>query len=53
MLFEDGTRMRKTKASKLGSLGLGVALLLVVLLAGCGDPDANCCSGKKSPVSNE
>ena len=45
MLFEDGTRMRKTKASKLGSLGLGVALLLVVLLAGCGDPDANCCSG--------
>jgi hypothetical protein len=45
MLFEDGTEKRKSKVSQLWSCGLGVAFLLVVFMAGCGDPDTNCCGG--------
>jgi hypothetical protein len=45
MIFEDGTEMRKSKVSQPWFRGLGMALLLVVFMAGCGDPDKNCCSG--------
>ena len=40
MLFKDGTEMRKSKVSHLWSRGLGVAFLLVVFMAGCGQQQA-------------
>jgi len=51
MLFEDGTEMRKSKVSQLWSRGLGVAFLLVVLMAGCGQQQAGISAPTLTTVS--